>query len=90
MVDKVFDNYHISGTAIWLTEQKELTDLSIEEPKRVYFALAVNFRTLQEKYWENFKYNLVRQCILSIIKDVKPASEHEVTYFTEQEGLSAE
>jgi len=90
MVDEVFDAYRIRGSAFWLSSKKlSFADPPIE-PKWLHLTFAVNFRTLQEKYWDNFKHNLVQQYVLSIIKGAESASEHEVTYFTEQDGLSAE
>jgi len=74
--------YHISGTAVWL-KSPSFVDPPIDESRRLYFTFAVNLRSLHEKYWDDLKYNLVQQCVLCIIKNAKPASEHEVTYFTE-------
>ena len=88
--------YRISGIAIWLTESKEFADLPIEEPKRLHFTLAVNLHSLYPKYWDDFKRNIVQQCVLIvqqcvlyIIKNAKPASEQDVHYMHTTEALGA-
>lgn len=45
---------------------------------------------LGSKYWDSFKWSIIRQCIWKLIEDSKPAEEKDVEYMAEVEPWKLE